>query len=118
MDFSLLGGISSGVKCPQADRDAGVFWKRFSSKPVKEFFEDWQEKYSSLEWIPIQDKNGGPRGRIISQESMGTASSYPTVSCSDLQEISVEFTENPIGGSKDLHRSRLGKCGLPEGRVW
>jgi hypothetical protein len=75
-----LGGISSAIKCPQSDRDAGLFWKHFPSKPIKEFFKDWEEKYNSLEWMPIQVEDGGKSGDIFSQESLGTASKDPAVS--------------------------------------
>ncbi|RFU31838.1 hypothetical protein B7463_g4507, partial [Scytalidium lignicola] len=76
-DFSLLGGIRSSIKCPQADLDAGLVWKHFPSKPIKDFFEDWKEKYNSLEWMPIQDKDGRAWGEIFSQKRMGTASNDP-----------------------------------------
>lgn len=82
IDFSQLGGISSGIniKVPQSDRDAGLHWKHFPSKPIKEFFKDWEEKYNSLEWMPIQDRDGGKCGNILSQKQLGMASEYPVVS--------------------------------------
>ncbi|KFY82128.1 hypothetical protein V500_10797 [Pseudogymnoascus sp. VKM F-4518 (FW-2643)] len=61
----------------EADRDAGLLWKHFSSKPIKEFFKDWEDKYNSLEWMPIQNKNGGKSGDILSQKKLGTASKDP-----------------------------------------
>ena len=79
-DFSLLGGRSSAVKCPQEDRDAGLVWKHFPATPVKEFFADWEGKYKSLEWMPVQDKGGGQNGEIFSQAKLGAASKEPAVS--------------------------------------
>ncbi|KFY23414.1 hypothetical protein V491_02547, partial [Pseudogymnoascus sp. VKM F-3775] len=78
-DFSLLGGISGGIHriCPQSDWDAGLVWKHFPSTPIKEFFKDWEEKYTSLEWIPVQDRDGRESGEIFSQKRMGTASKVP-----------------------------------------
>lgn len=77
-----MGGISSGIhgKCPQSDWYAGLVWKHFPSKPIKEFFKDWEEKYTSLEWIPVQDRGGRESGEIFSQKRMGTASKDPAVS--------------------------------------
>jgi hypothetical protein len=79
-DFSLLGGRSSAVKCPQEDRDAGLVWKHFPATPVKEFFTDWEGKYKSSEWMPVQGKRGGQSGEIFSQAKLGAASKEPAVS--------------------------------------
>lgn len=77
-----MGGISGGIHriCPQSDWDAGLVWKHFPSTPIKEFFKDWEEKYTSLEWIPVQDRDGRESGEIFSQKRMGTASKVPAVS--------------------------------------
>ena len=47
--------------------------------PVKDFFDNYMKKYSSLEWMPIQDKHGAAGGDVFSQEKMGTASKDPEV---------------------------------------
>ncbi|OBT85019.1 hypothetical protein VE02_04953 [Pseudogymnoascus sp. 03VT05] len=86
-DFSLLGGISSSIRCPQSDRDAGLVWKHFRSKPIKEFFKEWEEKYTSLEWIPIPDKNGRESGEIFSQKRVSAASEDLAVSLLAFREI-------------------------------
>jgi hypothetical protein len=113
-----LGGISSSIRCPQSDRDAGLVWKHFPSKPIKEFFKDWEKKYTSLEWIPIQDKNGRETGEIFSQKRVGTASKDIAVSLlaftGDLQKECANTAE---GDSKDIHGLWLGKYRFPEGRV-
>ncbi|OBT76330.1 hypothetical protein VF21_03329 [Pseudogymnoascus sp. 05NY08] len=101
-DFSLLGGISSSIRCPQSDRDAGLVWKHFPSKPIKEFFKDWEEKYTSLEWIPIQDKNGRESGEIFSQKKVGAASE-------DLAEIQRIFIDYGWG-STDFRKEECRKA--------
>ena len=79
-DFSLLGGISSSIKVPPPDLSAGLSWKHFPSQPIKDFFQTWSEKYTSLEWMPIQDKHGRASGEIFNQKQMGQNSETPSVS--------------------------------------
>ncbi|KFY33782.1 hypothetical protein V494_07328 [Pseudogymnoascus sp. VKM F-4513 (FW-928)] len=102
-DFSLLGGISSSIRCPQSDRDAGLVWKHFPSKPINEFFRDWEEKYTSLEWIPIQDKNGREGGEIFSQKRVGTASE----DIADIQRVFMDYGWGSAGFRKEECRKAL-----------
>ncbi|OBT62848.1 hypothetical protein VE03_07597 [Pseudogymnoascus sp. 23342-1-I1] len=104
-DFSLLGGISSGMyfKCPKSDLDAGLLWKHFPSKPIKEFFKDWEEKYTSLEWIPIQDNSGGESGNIFSQKQLGTASKDLV----EIQKIFMNYGWGSTGFRKEECRKAL-----------
>ena len=78
-DFSLLSGISSGSKFPEADRAAGLTWKHFPATPVKEFFDGYMKEHSSLERMPIQFKDGAAGGDILNQNQLGTASKDPEV---------------------------------------
>lgn len=96
-----MGGISSSIRCPQSDRDAGLVWKHFPSKPIKEFFKDWEEKYTSLEWIPIQDKNGMESGEIFSQKRVGTASEDLAVS---LLAFTGTYRRNVLTLLKEIQR--------------
>ncbi|RQM07205.1 hypothetical protein DH86_00000905, partial [Scytalidium sp. 3C] len=76
-EFVPLGGYYFG--CPPEDNEAGLSWKYVPAKPVERFFNDWKKKFSSLEWLPVPDKDGGYRGRILSQKQMGMASKEPKV---------------------------------------
>jgi len=133
-DFSLLGGISSSIKPPPPDFSAGLSWKHFPSQPIKEFFQTWSEKYTSLEWMPIQDKDVGTSGEMFSQKQMGQDSEVPAVSSLSNPPpfphlFSFIFLSTEMSGmhnadghctkgdSKDLHRSRMRKCRFPQGRM-
>ncbi|KAI9743762.1 MAG: hypothetical protein M1818_002495 [Claussenomyces sp. TS43310] len=109
-DFSLLGGISSSIKCSQADRDAGLFRKHVPSKPLKEFFDDWKERYNSLEWMPLQDKNGDASGEIFSQKKMGTASKEPA-------EIRRIYTDHGWGRA-DFQKEECRKALSEWSKAW
>ncbi|OBT58501.1 hypothetical protein VE04_01214 [Pseudogymnoascus sp. 24MN13] len=111
-DFSLLGGISSSIRCPQSDRDAGLVWKHFPSKPIKEFFKDWEKKYTSLEWIPIQDKNGRETGEIFSQKRVGTASK----DIAEIQRIFMDYGWGSTDFRKEECRKALSEWGKARGQ--
>ncbi|OBT40091.1 hypothetical protein VE00_09356 [Pseudogymnoascus sp. WSF 3629] len=111
-DFSLLGGRSSAVKCPQEDRDAGLVWKHFPATPVKEFFTDWEGKYKSSEWMPVQDKRGGQSGEIFSQAKLGAASKEPA----ELQKIFKDHGWGSANFQKEECRKALREWSVVHGK--
>ncbi|OBT81995.1 hypothetical protein VE02_09312 [Pseudogymnoascus sp. 03VT05] len=111
-DFSLLGGRSSAVKCPQEDRDAGLVWKHFPATPVKEFFADWEGKYKSLEWMPVQDKGGGQSGEIFSQAKLGAASKEPA----ELRKIFKDHGWGSANFQKEECRKALREWSVVHGK--
>ncbi|KFY86154.1 hypothetical protein V500_07827 [Pseudogymnoascus sp. VKM F-4518 (FW-2643)] len=111
-DFSLLGGRSSAVKCPQEDRDAGLVWKHFPATPVKEFFTDWEGKYKSFEWMPVQDKGGGQSGEIFSQAKLGVASKEPA----ELRKIFKDHGWGSANFQKEECRKALREWSVVHGK--
>jgi len=56
IEYSQLGGKQP--KIDQAEFDSGMAWRYYPTLRVKEFFESWKDKYMSLEWIPVPNKDG------------------------------------------------------------
>ena len=47
------------------------FWRKFPTKSVKDFVADWKEKFEKLEWMPVQDRDGGNAGEIFGEHVSG-----------------------------------------------
>ncbi|MCJ1307823.1 hypothetical protein MMC25_001471 [Agyrium rufum] len=48
----------------QEEIQKGTSWRHCPRIPVTEFFNSWKEKFRSLEWVPVPDKDGEVRGKV------------------------------------------------------
>lgn len=59
VDYSTLGGPDE--KISDEEKQAGFVWKKYSTMPVAEYFNEWKGKYQSLWCVPVPIREKGTR---------------------------------------------------------
>jgi hypothetical protein len=57
-NYAVLAGPNPVPKVTDEEREEGVMWRKYETRPLTELLEDCTEKLRSLEWIPLPHYRG------------------------------------------------------------